>query len=623
MKSLSTKIGLGYFFIICINIAIAVFAIFHIHRLGSPVERVLKEKYQNVSAAENMAQALDQQFIVQQAMVDEGFDSSLVINFNTYKNEFYNWHQRAIAGIALPSEPLLLDSIMTDFHRYLHQSDSLLVLLKTADSRRSAKIYLSGTISPEVKSLGMLCTHLKMVNEQAISAADQRARQYSSQATFIIIVISVLAILLSIFASIRFTRTILRPVRKTTETVRRIGRGQLNQKIEIVSDDEIAELGREFNKMTSRLEAYQKMNIDRILREKKKSEAIVAGIPVSIIVTDEDNRLSLMNELAMKVLDIPDGGWQGKTIRQVVPDQQLANLLSAGEGENETSKDAQRSLISITKDEQELHFFLRRIRISDNGGQVLGVVTLLQDVTSFKNLDRLKSEFMATISHEIKTPLTSINMVVDILLKGVRGELNDDQRDLLTDAKKDCQRLRGLVTDLLDLSKLESGKNRMNFRPIKFDDLLDDALQPLRLPIREKQIELNIHADASLPEFEADVHHLSRVLTNLLENAVQHTPVSGKITVEARIAEDQFRICVADNGPGIPEDALDLIFDKFVQVKNFKDAAEGNIGLGLAISKEIIRAHGGEVWVESQVGQGSRFYFAIPLRHPIKERQGA
>ncbi len=612
MKSLSYKIGLGYVVLIGINLAIAIFAIYHINRLGSPVERVLKEKYQNVSAAQSMSQALAQQELVQQAMLEDGFDSSLVNNFHTYKNEFYNWHQKAIEGIALPAEPIILDSIMLNFQAYLSVSDSLNLLLQQSITSEIQRLFYSDKIHPVAGKVEFFCNQLKQVNQQAISDADKRARDYSSQANLLIILFAAAAVILSIAASVRFTRGILKPIKSTTDTVRRIGQGQLSQKIEVTTDDEIAELGREFNKMTERLEAYERMNINQILLEKKRSEAIVAGMPVSIIVTDEANRLLLMNETAISLMGALDIDWQHKPVEDVIRDKELIQLI-CGQKDQVTGKKDHRSLLSLKRPDKELFFLVRRIQVEVDGKKSMGSVTVLQDVTSFKNLDRLKSEFMAAISHEFRTPLTSINMALDILLKGVKGKLNINQRELLEDAKKDGQRLRNLVRELLDLSKLEAGKYPFTYTKVHLRELFKYSLDPLHRYMEDKAIKLKLRIDKHIPSFEADYYQLSRVLTNLVENAIQHTPHNGEIQIEAFIETGNLNVCVIDSGEGIPEEALDLIFDKFVQVKNFQDTESGNIGLGLAIAREIVEAHKGKIWCESKLGKGSRFCFTIPL----------
>jgi signal transduction histidine kinase len=613
MKSLSYKIGLGYFVVICINAAIAVFAVYHINRLSSPIDRILKEKYQNVSAAENMTQALLQQESTQFAMIEEKFDSSKVIIFHTCKNEFYNWHQRAVEGIALPVEPDILDSIMLVFQPYLSKSDSLHLMLGEKTTYKKVKSYHSKNIFPLIKKLNALCLKLKDVNQQAVNDADKKAKSLSKRANMVIIIFSVIAVFLSILSSIYFAKRILKPVKQTTETVRKISRGQLNQKIDITSDDEIAELGIEFNKMTERLEAYEKMNINQILLEKKKAEAIVSNIPVSIIVTDEDYRLSLMNELAIKSLNISGKDWQGKKVAEAVKDKTLAKLLSGEDNLPEKETIPKKPLISVKKDNTEFFYLTRQIKITDDDNNIMGIVTLLQDVTSFKNLDRLKSDFMSAISHEFRTPLTSINMAVDILLKEVRGKINKEQKELLAGAKEDGQRLKRFVKELLDLSKLESGNYTFDFQNTSVTELSEYAVQPLRLLLKKKKINLKMNIDSSLPAFQADFHNLSRVITNLVENSLQHTPQSGQISIEAKQENETILFCIADSGEGIPEEAVDLIFDKFIQVKNFKDAGQGNIGLGLAIAREIVKAHNGKIWVESKLGSGSKFYFQIPL----------
>jgi two-component system, NtrC family, sensor histidine kinase KinB len=619
MKSLSYKIGLGYFVLICINISIALFAIYYIHRLGSPIDRVLREKYQNVSAAENMIQSLKQQELAQTEMLEVGPDSALVNNFHTYKNEFLNWHQRAIEGIALPSEPDLLDSIMANFRNYVQLSDSLQIFIGQKVTPDKSHFLHQSRIAPVVSKLESLVNQLRDVNQKAIVNADQHARKFSSQGTILIIIIALIAIMLSILASIRFTRTILKPVKETTDTVRKIARGQLNQKIQITTDDEIAELGREFNRMTSRLEEYEQLNIRKIISEKKKSEAIVEGLPVAIIVTDQEEKINLMNPHALKILEISQENWQGKTAEELISDQETLKILSPSPVSKSDSFDPYKSLVSIKKDHQELFFFKRQVEIRDDNGKIEGLVTILQDVTRFKDLDRLKSEFMATISHEFRTPLTSVNMAIDILSREVLGRINPEQRELLTDAKNDCLRLKGLVKDLLDLSKLESGKYPMNYQKVKVKEVLEYALKPVRLFAQQKNIEIKVNLKEELI-LEADFQHLARVITNLVENAIQYEPEGGNIVIDIKSNPKQITFCIRDHGPGIPSEALDLIFDKFVRVKDFKDAEEGNIGLGLAIAKEVINMHSGKIWVESKPGAGSRFYFTLPVHRTRKHK---
>ena len=615
MRSLSQKIGLGYFVIICINIAIAAVAIYNINDLSKPIDRILKEKYQNVSAAENMVQALSQLELIHLSMMEDGIDSSMVINFQTYKNEFLNWHQEAIEGIALPSEPDILDSLMQVFRLYELRSDTLKIQLFKQIPYKENKIYHYEKIFPLVQDMEKLCRHLKEANERAIAVADIKSQTISSRAKFYIIVFSVILILFSMIAGFYFTHRILTPIKKTTETVRQISRGRLNQKVEITTDDEVAELGLEFNRMTKRLDTYEKMNIDKILQEKRKSEALVANIPVAIIVTDSDFRLTLANDLAETILGIPLTDSPGKPVDELISETELLDFIKGKRKQVLSDTDPNKSLINIRRNGTETYYFARQIDLKDGSGQFTGKVTLLQDVTSFKNLDRLKSEFIATISHELKTPLTSMNMAIDILTREVPGKLNTEQKDLLMGAKEDVIRLKNFVNDLLDISKLESGKMKFNFEIVILTELIYYSIKPLTLLIAEKNIYLRVENNSKIKSIIADFNQLSRVFTNLIDNAIQHITENGRITIEIKKKKTDMFVSIADNGEGIPEEALDLIFDKFIQVKNFQDSSEGNIGLGLAISREIIKAHRGKIWVESKPGEGSKFYIQIPIKY--------
>ena len=560
-----------------------------------------------------MIQALSQQELVHLSMIEDGIDSSLVINFQTYRNEFLNWHQRAIEGIALPSEPDILDSLIQVFNLYQSRADSLNIFLYNQNPYRDNKIFHYEKIFPLVQQMESLCSHLKDKNEKAIAEADVKSQSISSRAKFFIIVFSLSLIVFSMIAGFYFTHKILLPIKKTTETVRQISRGQLNQKVEITTDDEVAELGLEFNRMTERLDAYEKMNIDQIVQEKRKSEALVTNIPVAIIVTDSDFRLTLANDLAESVFGIPIKNSHGKVIDEVISDVSLLEFIKGNKQSTPPETDPDKSLIQLKRNGTEMYYFARQVDLEDTEGKSTGKVTLLQDVTNFKNLDRLKSEFIATISHELKTPLTSMNMAIDILSREVPGKLNDEQKELLTGAKEDVIRLKNFVNDLLDISKLESGKMSFKFKDINAIQLVEYALKPLALQIAEKNIKLETDFSVKTKSIKGDFNHLSRVFTNLIDNAVQHTDKNGTITISIKKKKENILFCITDSGEGIPQEAIDLIFDKFVQVKNFQQAGQGNIGLGLAIAREIIRAHQGKIWVKSTPGKGSQFYVEVPL----------
>lgn len=346
--------------------------------------------------------------------------------------------------------------------------------------------------------------------------------------------------------------------------------------------------------------------------DKKTYQAIISSIPQPVIVTDLAHRLLHANEAAIALLDIQPP-WEGRAVAEIVQQPDVLALLR----QPHPAASPQETELTFRQGQHKRYLRSWQKPLRDARGKIRGVITLLQDITAFKMLDNMKSDFMATVSHEFRTPLTSITMTIDILLQGLLGQLNDEQRDLLAGAKDDCDRLTRLLRDLLNLSKLESGSYSLDLVPTNLRELVESAARPLQLPMQEKSIHFERHLPPDMPELHVDQQHLSWVISNLLGNAIRHTPEHGMISLSASLQDGQVCVSVADNGSGIPPEALDTIFEKFVQLSSPDVHARGSVGLGLAICREVVKAHGGRIWVESELGQGSTFRFIIPLQPPV------
>ena len=246
----------------------------------------------------------------------------------------------------------------------------------------------------------------------------------------------------------------------------------------------------------------------------------------------------------------------------------------------------------------------------DAEGHLLGAVTLLEDITHLRELDRLKSEFIATASHELRTPLTSTQLGVHLLLEGAAGELNDKQREVLESCREDCVRLERLMRDLLDLSKIEAGETTPRLAPIRASELVLTAAKHLRAQVEAQGLSFKINALPDLPEVFADRNQIERVFNNLISNALRYTPRGGEVNVSVKPRERYVAISVSDTGSGIPQEHLPHVFDKFVKLSG---ASSGGAGLGLAISKSIVEAHAGQISVQSEVGRGTTFTFTLPV----------
>jgi NtrC-family two-component system sensor histidine kinase KinB len=610
VTSLRYKIGLSYFVIVLIGLATSAFAIYNFSNLRDTFSRMLHNNYESVRAAQNMFKALEQQENAQLSMLLTDIDPAYV-RFSIYRTGFLGWLGQAKRSGQSEREKNVLDRISQNYSRYNQLSDSLYHLLQIKGQTSAASNFKSKVIRPVADSLKDGCFEYLAINQDAMTLTEDKLNQTASEATLTVITISLVAVLLSFFISVRVTRSIILPAEKLTRSVRKISSGQLNQKIDLNTEDEFGELSREFNKMTERLRTYEQMNIQQLIAEKKKSETIVESIADPVIVTDENGVLVLMNQAAAAVFDVRGADWQGKFLREVVGNQRWAEMLELG-GTRRIEQEHRDPLFAFTRNDLKLYFRPRQAHIVDEHGNVQGVVTLLQDVTRFKNLDRMKSEFIATVSHELRTPLTSLSMGIDILTQEVIGSVNQRQKDLLIAAKDDSERLRKLVKELLDLSKLESGKYEMKKEFVDFRRLVTDAVRPLRLPFEEKQIRLELYIPEHLNALSADSHQLAWVITNLLTNALRYTDTGGKVQLTAREEKQGLVVTVTDTGHGISHENLETVFDKFVQVKSSTETTPGSVGLGLAIAREVVEAHGGRIWVESQVGIGSTFFFTIP-----------
>jgi len=258
-------------------------------------------------------------------------------------------------------------------------------------------------------------------------------------------------------------------------------------------------------------------------------------------------------------------------------------------------------------DGAERSFRLRTTPMREPEGALLGAVTLLQDVTHLREVDRLKTEFVATASHELRTPLATLQMGVNLLLEGAAGPLSVAQVEVLATCRQETARLERLLGELLDLSRLEAGERAPRLVDVPAAELVRDAVEPLRLQVESTGLTLRVQVPPELPAVRADRAQMERVLANLVTNAVRATE-RGRITVTAVARGGDVVVTVSDTGRGIPPEWLPRVFERFVQVPG----AAGGAGLGLAISQHIVEAHGGHMTVHSEPGRGSEFTFTLP-----------
>ncbi len=612
-KSIKFKL-LGVFILIFLVLgANSLWAIKNFNSLSESIENIMQSNYRSIVAAQNMSIALERQDSAELAHMFSS-DGTTTQAFRENEIEFLRWLSRAEDNITEPGEKEILDEINELYIKYIDKFSELVNIQENQDIN-SARTYYYNEILPLFEETKTKCRNLLNLNQESMLSRKNRAHEISTNATYSTMIISSATILIGLILAIYLSNKIARPLYNLIEKIKLIAEGDYSQQLDIEGDDEIANLAEEFNTMTLKLQSYDRLNVKKLMEEKQKAEAIVESIGDGIIVTDEEHKLLLVNRVAEKALNIREKDALNRHFLEVIKREDLFELIDKVKNKKDDMGYKKYKDITIKDENTTNHYRINIKPIVTRDGEHIGVVTLMQNVTKLKEVDQIKSDFVSTVSHEFRTPLTSISMGVGLLLDEIPGTICDDQRELIEAIKEDSERLKDLVSDLLDLSRIESGKIQMDIMPQNIKDIIGKAVKPFKIQAEEKKTSIEFDVRDSLAKVKADYNKITWVLTNLIGNALRYVPRDGTgiINIKAKQTANKMLVSVSDNGKGIPEEYQQKIFEKFIQVKDRNGETNGNTGLGLAISKEIINAHGGEIWVQSKVGEGSTFYFTLNI----------
>jgi signal transduction histidine kinase/HAMP domain-containing protein len=429
----------------------------------------------------------------------------------------------------------------------------------------------------------------------------------------LLIVATCLAFLVGGLASSGYTTRLLRPLSVLTQAARRVGKGDLEVRAVVEGKDEVAALASEFNEMASHLRQYRQSSLGDLLQAQSAAQSAIDSLPDAVVIFGMDGHVLAANTLAEGELHITLDA--GAPLSRVEPalraalEQVKAHVL-AGKGPYQP-RGFEEAIRSAGAD-GERYLLARATPVYDADGSGLrGATVVLQDVTRLRRFDELKNDLVATVAHEFRTPLTSLRMAIHLCLEGAAGDLAEKQRDLLQAGRDDCERLQGIVDDLLDLSKLQSGHEELHRQGYTASTLAGQAAEQLRPLAQERHIELKVEDLADGMEAFADAERLQLVFSNLLTNAIRYTPEGQTVTLRTLPAPGHVRFEIQDAGPGVSPEFQERIFEKYFRAPGGKG---GTAGLGLYISKEIVAAHGGEIGVVSKPGEGSTFWFTVPRK---------
>ncbi|MBI2505405.1 MAG: HAMP domain-containing protein, partial [Candidatus Latescibacteria bacterium] len=434
----------------------------------------------------------------------------------------------------------------------------------------------------------------------------------ADQAVWSNLAIGALALIAGFAFSVLLSRRLVRPLRQLVFTAQRIGEGQYEAQVPATGNDELDQLAGEFNAMAAKLQAYHRLNVDQLIAEQQKNEAILRSIEDGLMVVDARFRIANINRAALRLLQVSPEGAVGQPLHQLIADARLlAKVRKAAETGQPPPASEEADLLTLEGHPEPRYLLVAITPVHLRHDEMVGVVLLLRDVTRLKEVEQLKSQFVMTASHELKTPLTSIGMSIELLMEGATGRLDERQNQLLAAAHAEVGRLKHLVEELLDLERIEAGRIDLEFDRVTVPLLCERVRQIFGPQAQAQGVEIRTQLPPELPAVRADANKITWVLTNLVSNALRYVGRGGHIYMEARQLNDQLHLAVRDDGIGIPPEYQSRIFDKFVQVRG--EAEHQGAGLGLAICREIVRAHRGAIWVESSPGAGSTFTFTLPL----------
>ncbi len=607
-KTLRIKLLLGLTPLLVMMVGIELWAIAMFDHLGGRIRVILKENYESVVAAEGMKEALERMDSAAQFAIN-GQNDRAIKQFRDFQPMFEENLEKERNNVTLiaEGEQVLADRLKANYANYLKQCEEFYSLPATEMSRRSDFYYKR--LYPAFLDIKSDADEVLKINQANMRLEDQRARHAAARSREVLILALVASLAIAIGVSLALSRSILEPIRAVTRGARAMSLGDLDQVVSATTHDELGELAAAFNTMARTIRDFRQAGTATLLRAQKTAQATIDSFPDPVVVLDPEGSLERANPAARRLLGVAPTA--GAVVPWSPPPQLRGPLSEVLRGRADYHPSVLEHALCVRDNGQDRYFIPRVLAIRGDSAEMLGAAVVLSDITKFRLGDQLKTDMISTVSHELKTPLTSVQMAVHLLLDESIGPLNAKQIDLLLAARQDSDRLLAIINDLLDLTRIEQGRVQLILRPLAPADLLSEVRERHQSRARDAGVSLEGAVTFGLPPVQADHERLLHVFDNLISNALAHTPRGGSIKLSADMSGDRVRFSVTDTGEGIPPEFQERIFERFYRVPGAKQTA--GAGLGLAIAKEVVTAHGGEIDVQSRPGSGCTFSFTLPV----------
>jgi NtrC-family two-component system sensor histidine kinase KinB len=579
---IKTKLQLGFGFLFVVVLLFGAISLFYMNRIAATSKVILSDNYKTLGYTRSMREALDERELPLSEQ-----------QFNIIK-----------AKLELERTNVTEKGELEDVHALM---DALYILSDPSTDMAKQKTAAASMR----KHLG----HIDQLNMAAIERKNAAAQQGVEKAGLYLVTAAALCFLVLFSFILNFPGFVARPLREFSEAIQAIKRKNYKQRLEFDGTDEFAELASSFNEMVAELNKWENSNLAKVQSEKLRIEAIIEQMQEAIIGLNEKQEILFMNKVAAQLLNVSEEPLIGLSVNELTNRNELMNRIINGEGNDQPLK--------IYADQKEWYFQLQKreiiVPVFDDQdtplilppGKTAGMVYILNNITQFKELDEAKTNFIATVSHELKTPISSIKMSLKLLDDSRVGSMNEEQKQLVVHIKDDCSRLLKITSELLDLAQVETGNLQLNFVKAHPLEIVNYAINAVKFQADQKQIQLELINDDLLSSVYADVEKTAWVLINFLSNALRYSRENTRVQILVEKRDGGVEFSVRDYGKGIDAQYQKRLFDRYFQVPADGNNKSGS-GLGLAISKDFIEAENGRIWVESELGIGSRFCFFLP-----------
>jgi len=596
------KLLLGLGGMLVIIAAISFMTIRQIDELGSSLGIVLKQNYLSVVACQDMKDALER--------IDSGVLNSFIGNHedgvqmvNEHKAKFNDALSRELHNITLPGEQERADRVRSLSAEYFGTLSIVMDSSKPESLRRT--LYYKKLV-PMFDELKVVAREIFELNESSMISEKNATRDLSISARWRVLSIGTVSVLVALLLGYQIQRWVLNPLRNLIKTTEEIRRGNLDVVLQTAAEDEVGQLSRSFNAMLVALRQNRTTEMANLVRSRKLTEDIFRVLPFPVALLDPRSIVTIATEKAVNFFSLKPGVSVTALPFSWIPElleTSIANLRPAGLAED--------GYVQQFVGNKEYFFQPVAVPIVSESGEVTGSILMISDVTQLHEQQEMKRGVLSTVSHQLKTPLTSLRMSIHLLLQEEVGELNVQQTELMVGAREDCERLVEMLDDLLDLNRIESGKGQLEPRPVQPSVLVREGIESFLAEARDRNVTLTVTTADELSDVVADPSAVRHIFANLLSNALRFTMPGGTVKVGAGMNGNFVRFFVEDTGSGIASEHLTHLFEQFYRAPG-QDERSG-VGLGLSIVKELVDAQGGKVTSQSQPGKGSCFSFTLPL----------